>query len=56
MAGASEECQGLGHLNAAQLKVVSGEVLYGWIGQQSSSGFLDRPREPLGVFASSDRF
>ena len=26
MAGASEECQGLGHLNA-QLKVVSGEVL-----------------------------
>jgi hypothetical protein len=29
---------------------------YGWIGQQPSSGFFDRPREPLGVFASSNRF
>jgi hypothetical protein len=29
---------------------------YGWTGQQPSSGFFDRPREPLGVFASSDRF
>jgi hypothetical protein len=30
--------------------------LYGWIGQRSSSGFSDRPRGVLGVFASSDRF
>jgi hypothetical protein len=29
---------------------------YGWIGQQLSSGFCDRPRLALGVFASSDRF
>jgi hypothetical protein len=29
---------------------------YGWTGQQSSSGFCDRPREPLVVFASLDRF
>jgi hypothetical protein len=28
---------------------------YGWIGQQPSSGLLDRPRGVLGVFASSDR-
>ena len=29
---------------------------YGWIGQQPGSGFINRPREPLGVFASLDRF
>jgi hypothetical protein len=29
---------------------------YGWIGQQSGSGFINRPREPLGAFASLDRF
>jgi hypothetical protein len=29
-------------------------ICYGWIGQQSGSGFCDRPREPLGVFASLD--
>jgi hypothetical protein len=28
---------------------------YGWIGQESSSGFSDRPRGVLGVFASLDR-
>jgi hypothetical protein len=28
---------------------------YGWIGQQSGSGFSDRPPAALGVFASSDR-
>jgi hypothetical protein len=35
----------------------SGEprVYYGWIGQQSGSGFSDRPPAALGVFASSDR-
>jgi hypothetical protein len=32
------------------------KFFYGWTGQQSSSGFCDRPREPLGVFASLDRF
>jgi hypothetical protein len=29
---------------------------YGWIGQQSGSGFCDRPPATLGVFASLDRF
>jgi hypothetical protein len=29
--------------------------VYGWTGQQSGSGFSDRPRPALGVFASSDR-
>jgi hypothetical protein len=29
---------------------------YGWTGQRSSSGLSDRPREPLGVLASLDRF
>jgi hypothetical protein len=29
---------------------------YGWTGQQSSSGFFDRPPATLGVFASLDRF
>jgi hypothetical protein len=29
---------------------------YGWTGQQSSSGFCDRPPATLGVFASLDRF
>jgi hypothetical protein len=29
---------------------------YGWIGQQPSSGFCDRPPATLGVFASLDRF
>jgi hypothetical protein len=29
---------------------------YGWIGQQSSSGFCDIARPTLGVFASLDRF
>jgi hypothetical protein len=31
-------------------------VTYGWTGQQSSSGFCDRPPATLGVFASLDRF
>jgi hypothetical protein len=31
-------------------------LAYGWTGRQSSSGFINRPREPLGVFASLDRF
>jgi hypothetical protein len=30
-------------------------LVYGWIGQQSSSGFINMPRLALGVFASSDR-
>jgi hypothetical protein len=29
---------------------------YGWTGQQSSSGFFDRPPATPGVFASLDRF
>jgi hypothetical protein len=29
---------------------------YGWTGQESSSGFCDRPPATLGVFASLDRF
>jgi predicted outer membrane repeat protein len=29
---------------------------YGWTGQRSSSGFLDKARAALGVFASLDRF
>jgi hypothetical protein len=33
-----------------------GYKLYGWTGQQSSSGLSDMPRPTLGVFASLDRF
>jgi hypothetical protein len=29
---------------------------YCWTGRKSSSGLSDRPREPLGVFASLERF
>jgi hypothetical protein len=32
------------------------DIEYGWIGQQSNSGFLDIARPALGVFASLDRF
>jgi hypothetical protein len=35
---------------------LEGAVVYGWIGQQSGSGFCDRPPATLGVFASLDRF
>ena len=30
--------------------------IYCWTGRKSGSGFSDRPREPLAVFASLDRF
>jgi hypothetical protein len=29
---------------------------YGWTGQETGSGFINRPPATLGVFASSDRF
>jgi hypothetical protein len=32
------------------------KIKYGWIGQQSGSGFINRPPATLGVFASLDRF
>jgi hypothetical protein len=36
--------------------LVRAKITYGWIGQQPGSGFINRPREPLGVFASLGRF
>jgi hypothetical protein len=43
---------------SAELEIVldDDESPYGWIGQQSSSDFFDRPPAALGVFASLDRF
>jgi hypothetical protein len=40
----------------AKIFEIDGVALYGWTGQQPSSGFFDRPPATLGVFASLDRF
>jgi hypothetical protein len=41
--------------NSSKKIATSSFAYYGWIGQQSGSGFSDRPRGVLGVFASLDR-
>ena len=40
----------------ALMAVLFDKRMYGWIGQQSGSGFINIARPTLGVFASLDRF